>query len=555
MLWPAVAVAVAGGLYGCNGDHDHDDHAEQDSGNTVDKAVANIDNVVVIFAENRSFDNLYSEFPGQQDPLATATFEKQKDRDGKTELATLPPVWNGLTQPAASQFVAGLPTVTQADTEGMPNAPFSINEDYGVGLNAVTHDMWHQFYQNQMQINGGKNDMFVAWADAGGMVMGHFSGAEEQSLPLWNVAKKYTLADRFFQGAFGGSFLNHQYLIASAPLTVDPALAKYATSIAVLTDGDQGHQLEIAAARAGESALTAGAGGLFTRDGPVTPDGFAINTMQPAYQPSSVAPAADATGDALLLADPNAGNVVTPQTGPNIGDYLTQKNVDWAWYSGGWDYILGRTTPPNAYVGNDGGGVNPVTGVANANFQFHHQPFNYFARFDPATPEGAAERAAHLKDAGLEGERFVADIDAGKLPPVSFYKPVGNLNEHNGYADVLRGDQKIADIIAHLEKSPQWEHMLVVVTYDENGGIWDHIAPPKADRFGPGSRIPALIIGPTVKKNNVDHAVNDTTSILRFITRRWSLPVLPGLKNRNDGYKANGVTPGDLTEALEASAS
>ena len=64
-----------------------------------------------------------------------------------------------------------------------------------------------------MQIDGGKNDKFVAYADSGGLVMGHYDGSK---LPLWPSRKKYVLADNFFQGAFGGSFLNH-FAARSAP--------------------------------------------------------------------------------------------------------------------------------------------------------------------------------------------------------------------------------------------------------------------------------------------------------------------------------------------------
>src|SRR6185437_16901910 len=146
--------------------------------------------------------------------------------------------------------------------------------------------------------------------------------------------------------------------------------------------------------------------------------------------------------------------------------------VSWAWYAGAWQATL------------DGKNKTPLP-----NFQFHHQPFNYFASFAPGTDA----RAQHLKDGGMNGAGFIAAVDAGKLPQVTLYKPQGNLNEHAGYADALSGDAHIADVIAHLEKSKQWPHMLVIVTYDENGGIWDHVAPPKGDRWGPGIRIPALI--------------------------------------------------------------
>jgi small subunit ribosomal protein S2 len=97
--------------------------------------------------------------------------------------------------------------------------------------------------------------------------------------------------------------------------------------------------------------------------------------------------------------------------------------------------------------------------------------------------------------------------------------------------------------------------MLVVVTYDENGGFWDHIAPPKADRWGPGSRIPALTISPFARKGFADHTPYDTTSILRFVTARWKLPVLPGLIERDKALATHNEPPmGDLTAALDPSA-
>ncbi|MGC2203496.1 MAG: alkaline phosphatase family protein, partial [Stellaceae bacterium] len=87
----------------------------------------------------------------------------------------------------------------------------------------------------------------------------------------------------------------------------------------------------------------------------------------------------------------------------------------------------------------------------------------------------------------------------------------------------------------------------------ENGGFWDHVAPPKGDRWGPGSRVPALIVSPFAKQEFVDHTLYDTTSILSLITRRFALLTLPGLQRRNAAVAAaNGGQPlGDLTNALD----
>jgi phospholipase C len=100
---------------------------------------------------------------------------------------------------------------------------------------------------------------------------------------------------------------------------------------------------------------------------------------------------------------------------------------------------------------------------------------------------------------------------------------------------------------------------MVVVTYDEFGGQWDHVSPPGQGNdngphyvWGPGTRIPALVLTPHLKGPFVvDHTQYDTTSILRFITRKFELPVLHGLIERDEGLRAHGESPmGDLTAAL-----
>jgi acid phosphatase len=93
--------------------------------------------------------------------------------------------------------------------------------------------------------------------------------------------------------------------------------------------------------------------------------------------------------------------------------------------------------------------------------------------------------------------------------------------------------------------------MLVVVTFDENGGWWDNVATPKGDRWGPGTRLPCVVVSPFAKKGAVDHTFYDTTSIIRFITRLHDLPLLEGVQTRNAAFAARGATPpGDLTGAL-----
>ena len=79
-----------------------------------------------------------------------------------------------------------------------------------------------------------------------------------------------------------------------------------------------------------------------------------------------------------------------------------------------------------------------------------------------------------------------------------------------------------------------------------------YVAPPKGDRWGPGIRIPTLIVSPFAKHGTVDHTLYDTGSILRLITKRFDLPVLDGLKLRDDAMeKAGSGRMGDLSPALD----
>jgi acid phosphatase len=259
--------------------------------------------------------------------------------------------------------------------------------------------------------------------------------------------------------------------------------------------------------------------------GDVTPDGWSVNTTQPSYQPSLVPPA---KGGDLRLTDP-ASYTLPPQTAITIGDTLSAKGISWAWYAGAWNAALRDGTQPpevkRAVI------YNRATG--SPNFQAHHQPFNYYARFAP----GTAERERHFKDY----DDLVKGIDKGDLPQVAFYKPQGSLNQHPSYTDVWSGDQHIGGLIAKIKASALWPRTAIIVTYDENGGFWDHVPPPAGDRWGPGSRIPAIIVSPFARRGYVDHTQYDTTSIIKFITRRFDLEPLPGVR----------PGAGDLTAAFD----
>jgi phospholipase C len=172
----------------------------------ADDGLGRIKNIVVIYAENRSFDHLYGTFPGANG-IADATPEQktQLDHDGTALPYLITFGSDGKPDPKFPQ---------------MPNGPFRIDAPpLNRSLNELLPSPIHSFFRNQEQINGGKNNQFAAMSTVGGWTMGYFDGSP---MRMWQWAKEYTLADNFFMGAFGGSYLNHQFLIcACAPRHAD----------------------------------------------------------------------------------------------------------------------------------------------------------------------------------------------------------------------------------------------------------------------------------------------------------------------------------------------
>ena len=191
-------------------------------------------------------------------------------------------------------------------------------------LSTATRDLVHRFYQNQMQIDGGKNDKFAAWSDAGGLTQGFYLTAASK-LPMWKVAQQNVLADNFLYASFGGSFLNHQWLIcACSPIQTNPNDNRWS----VVDPVAHGHGTSLTPATTSPASAIDGPP-VFVSDGALTPkiEGtpyYAVNTSQPPYQPSGNAPVA---GGDKTLADPSAPSTIAPLTAKTIGDVLSEPKV------------------------------------------------------------------------------------------------------------------------------------------------------------------------------------------------------------------------------------
>jgi acid phosphatase len=517
--------------------------------------------LVVIYEENHSFDNLYGNWGsvhgkhvvGRAD--ATAAHTTQISQTGTPYLCVLQDDVNLTTPPQTARSGCAPETVPFPDATttsysshfangpfriddyigpmdrtcppldnlfAFPNGVSKINPPAGARAGGCTRDLVHKFYQEIYQLNGGRQNRYVTGSDAVGLTMGYYN---TKQLPLYKYlhrkkAPHYVLADHFFQGANGGSYLNHQYLIAAQPPTW--AAAPDADHAVLDSNGAvKAYPLYKPTGPVVDGNVTQKCGPAATANGLACGD-WTVNTSLPATQPTSnYAPQIPLIDDTKLDL--------------NIGDRMSDAGVSWAWYSGGWDNAAGNISGRGYTNGNgttcsdpnsvpapaDSSGIAGAPYCPHVTFQQHHQPFAYYARYAP----GTKGRAKHLKD---EAD-FLYQAKTGHLPKVSFVKPLGEENEHPGYASEPDGSDHLVELIKAIEKGPDAKNTLIVVTYDEFGGQWDHVSPPGLgtkgahDQFGPGTRIPALVIGRSLLRSTVDHKVYDTTSIIATIEKAYGL--------------------------------
>jgi phospholipase C len=479
------------------------------------KLLGGFKHLVVIYQENHSFDNLYGHWGkvgGQRvDGIwnAPRRHTRQIMQSG-TAYKCLPQDDVNLTSPplgvTCSDPAHGIASafhnrpflidryIKPTDKTCPPPGVFAPNgvlkDSAGALPGGCTRDLVHRFYQEQYQLNGGRQNRYVTGSDAIGLTMGTYA---TKRLPIYRYlhqswAPHYVIADHFFQGAFGGSFLNHQWLIAGRPPIDNTGGALGAAHSVVDSNGMPNNYPQYVATGPvvdGQLTVECASGGVANYQRAC--GDFAVNTVQPSSPPFGSGAQIGLIDDAQY---------------PNIGDRMTAAGIGWKWYAGGWD---------DAVAGNPG----PL-------FQYHHQPFNYYAAYAPGQPG-----RAHLQD---ETDFFDAAA-AGTLPTVSFVKPYGAENEHPGYASATSGSTHLVDLVKAVMHSPQARSTLVLITYDEFGGQWDHVPPPAEgsptpgphDAFGPGTRIPALLLSKAFLRSGVDHRSYDTTSIIASIERSFGL--------------------------------
>ncbi|MEU1167603.1 alkaline phosphatase family protein [Streptomyces sp. NPDC005921] len=454
--------------------------------------------MVVLFDENISFDHYFATYPKAANTDGTKfTASKNTPKDVDT-LAHA-----GLLTKNPNQYLPKRLTPAQA----------------------MTCDQNHSYGPEQLAYDGGKADQFVQNTEVDkcsgglfgepGLVMDYYDGNTVTG--LWNYAQQYALNDRSYSSVYGPSTPGALNLISGQ------------THGAVSVDSVTGKQTSTPDSYAIASPNAKGVGTV-------------VNDPDPAY-------------DDCSDKDHTSTSALASLQGKNIGDLLNGKHVTWGWFQGGFRPSTAYTGASGSYAKCDTTHTN-VGGASVVDYSPHHNPFSYYK--STSNPHHVAPK--NVNEIGHNGQAnhnydltdFTAAAKAGKLPAVSFLKAGEYQDGHAGYSDPTDEQHFLVNEINAIQSSPQWKSTAIVVAYDDSDGWYDHAyAKPRngskdttvgsngkaldsaacqagpaasggyADRCGPGTRQPLLVISPYSKVNKVDHTRTDQSSITRFIEDNW----------------------------------
>jgi phospholipase C len=478
-----------------------------------------IKHVVVIFQENVSFDHYFATYPFAANSSAV---------EPVFVVAPDTPSVNGLLSgPAAPP---NNPTLNAAGTGTIQ--PFRLGRNQ-----ATTCDQDHNYADEQAAYHAGQMDLVVQklsstaanCAPDKSTVMGYFDGNTVTA--LWNYAQHFSMSDNSFGTTYGPSTPGAINLISGNTHGV--------TGITQLGFGPVPGINQSTGASGTATVTVAGS----DTDG--------------------------STGGGSILGDPRPfGDICNPlgstqvmlnNPSRNLGDLLNAKGVTWGWFQGGFSNCN------SIHMASDGSVKQDYIG--------HHEPFNYF----PSTQNlkhlaptslakvGFTDQANHQYDlsalfsinsvSGATSRTY--DINGFQpgvtLPAVTFLKAPGFMDGHAQYSDPLLEQHFIVQVVNTVMKSSYWKDTAIIVLYDDSDGWYDHVYPPLVNasalgalrqssdaltgtgqcgvafagqvmgRCGYGPRMPFLVISPYARRNSVDHAVTDQSSVLLFIEDNFKL--------------------------------
>jgi len=295
---------------------------------------------------------------------------------------------------------------------------------------------------------------------------------EAQVKPYWDIAAEFALADNMFQSNEGPSFPAHQFLIAGQS-------GHFSQSNPNPLDGRNlgplGMSENIAAPKGAAQQGGCDAAAL----------GYKVQTINQDLlenrQPSS---------------EKNDPKVLPCVNYATILDELEAKKLTWSYY-----------TPSYGVLWDAPDAISHI-------------------RYVPA----------RWKNVKVPETSILDDIALGKLANVSYVIPRGLNSDHPGNANATGGPDWVATVLNAIGTSPYWKNTIVVVTWDDWGGFYDHVPPTILSSYSTGLRVPALLISPYAKQGYVSHTRRDFGSILRVIENHFGVASLGQDDSYNEAF-------------------
>jgi phospholipase C len=258
--------------------------------------------------------------------------------------------------------------------------------------------------------------------------------------PYFQLAEQYTFGDRMFQTNQGPSFPAHQFIISgtSAP---NPGSDLFAA------------ENPAGVKNAGNNTGCTAPATEFVRM--IDPSGSESTKMYPCFEHRTLVDYLDFQGISWKYYTPSAGSI---WTGPNAINHL-RFGSDWA------------------------------------------------------------------NDVILKPAQVLTDIRNGQLPNVSWVIPTGQESDHAGLNKGL-GPSWVASVVNAIGNSQYWDNTVIIITWDDWGGWYDHVAPSVINSYEYGFRVPLIVVSPFAKQGYVSHVTHDFGSILKFIEEVYRLPSL-----------------------------
>ena len=463
-----------------------------------------IQHVVVIFGENISFDHYFGTYPNAVNPPGQPRF---------TALPGTPTANNYVTNPT---LLTSNPNLNPANGTGAAN-PFRLNRNQALTADQNHSDLPEQqsfdnyamdLFPSKTGTAGGTPNLYPPVVNTKGLVMGYFDGNTVTA--LWNYAQHFAMNDNSYNSQFGPSTPGALNVISGQTNGITGTLNGPSSS--EVADGQGG----------------------FTLIG----DGDPLGDM--------------CSGPSKFQAH---------MSGKNIGDLLNSAGLTWGWFNGGFDLTV---TNPNGTTGCNRSTVSPITGLAEADYVPHHQPFQYYnstenlthARPSSVSNIGQTDAANHQYDT----HDFFDALNAGILPAVSYLKAPSYQDAHPGNSNPLDEQAFVVTVLNTLQQSSFWSSTAVIIAYDDSDGWYDHQPAPSIvngswtafdaltgtnacgtqgttpqlpgpnsgglpvqGRCAYGVRTPMMVMSPWAKANYIDHTLTDQSSVVRFIEDNWNL--------------------------------